>query len=429
MDMSTSKAQRAEIEALLGAGQSRARKIFRWRNLLLLLVIAGAGYGGWRYYAPATPVQANNFVTAPVTQANMTIKVTATGTVQPTNKVDISSELSGTVRAVKVDFNSFVKKGDVLAELDMVKLTASVENSRARLNIALAAVEEAKISLDANQKIYERKRQLTERNFSSIQDTENAKATYDRSVVSLENAKANVEAARAQLKLDETNLARTRITSPIDGVILMRKVDPGQTVASSLQAPVLFTIAEDLKRMEIQVDVDEADVGKVKEGDKASFSVDAYPNRKFEAQVRMLRYGSEVVQGVVTYKAVLTTDNTALLLRPGMTATAEITVEQISNALTVLNQALRYQPPRNDTQANERSFLQRILPGPRPAFRAASQQRTTNGATRIWVLRDGQPAPVRVVTGSSDGQRTQILRSELKAGDLAIVDNATRRNR
>ena len=179
--------------------------------------------------------------------------------------------------------------------------------------------------------------------------------------------------------------------------------------------------------MEVQVDVDEADVGRVREAQKAAFSVDAYPDKKYDAQIRMLRYGSEVVQGVVTYKAVLTTDNSALQLLPGMTATAEIVVEQLKDALTVPNQALRFQPPQIVAPAQNRTLLDRLLPSPRPQFRPASQQRATGAAARIFVLRDGQALPVRVTVGSSDGLRTQIVRGDLQAGDAVIVDTAQRR--
>jgi HlyD family secretion protein len=213
--------------------------------------------------------------------------------------------------------------------------------------------------------------------------------------------------------------------SPINGVVLKRNVDPGQTVASSLQAPVLFTIAENLKQMEIQVDVDEADVGKVNEGQQGTFSVDAYPDRKFEARIRELRFGSEVVQGVVTYKAVLSTDNSDLLLRPGMTATAEIVVQMVTKALTVPNSALRYTPPARESTEQNTSLLRklRLLPGRRP-FRPASQ-REGGPKRRVWVLENGAPAPVPVVVGASDGQRTEILEGEIKEGQGVIVDSTT----
>jgi HlyD family secretion protein len=307
-------------------------------------------------------------------------------------------------------------------------LQASLESSKARLSAARAVVRDAMVSQEERKAVYERRKSLQTHNAASAQDVDTARAAYERAIVAIEAAQANVEMSEAQLRLDETNLARARIVSPIDGVVLMRKVDPGQTVASSLQAPVLFTIAEDLRRMEIQVDVDEADVGRVKESQTALFTVDAYPNRKFPAQIRMVRFGSEVVQGVVTYKAVLTTDNGDLSLRPGMTATAEVVVEQIRNALTVPNQALRFQMPQQNNRVQGQSWLSRLLPrsGP-PQFRPPSAQRSTAAAGRIFVLRDRQPVAVRVAVGPSDGQVTQIVRGEIAEGDSVIIDATQRR--
>ncbi len=347
---------------------------------------------------------------------------------QPTNKVDISSELSGVMREVRVDYNSKVRAGDVLAVLDSVKLIAAVENSRARLGIAQASHKDALIQLEERTINWDRKRRLAETSAGSATDRDIAKAAYESAIVAVETAKANIQAAQAQLKLDETNLNRSQIVSPINGVVLMRKVDPGQTVASSLQAPVLFTIAEDLTRMEVQVDIDEAAVGGVKEGQTATFSVDAFPDRRFEAKIRMVRYGSEIVQGVVTYKAILATENREMLLRPGMTATADIVIADIPDALTVPNQALRFIPPQEERSAPSRGFLESILPGRRPSFRPPSAPRTAQGSNRtVHILRDGQPAPVQVVIGASDERRTQIVRGSLNAGDNVIIDTARRR--
>ncbi len=421
--------KKPEIEALLGVRQSWLQRMVNLRNLLVLCILGAAAYGVWRYQAANNaPRIAYSFVTEKVTRAELTVKVTATGTVQPTNKVDVSSELSGVIRAVHVDFNTFVRKGDLLTELDTTRLQASLESSKARLSAARAAVRDAMVSQEERKAVYERRKSLQSHNAASAQDVDTARSAYERAMVAIDAAKANVEMAEAQVRLDETNLSRARIVSPIDGVVLMRKVDPGQTVASSLQAPVLFTIAEDLRRMEIQVDVDEADVGRVKEAQNALFTVDAYPNRKFPAQIRMVRFGSEVVQGVVTYKAVLTTDNADLSLRPGMTATSEIVVEQIRSALTVPNQALRFQMPQQNNQAQSQSWLSRLLPrsGP-PQFRPPSAQRSTAASGRVFVLRDRQPVAVRIAVGPSDGQMTQILRGELAEGDSVIIDASQRR--
>ena len=301
-----------------------------------------------------------SFVVEPASRVDLTVIITATGSVQPTNQVDVSSELSGTIRSVFVDFNSPVKVGQVLAELDTDKLKATLNSSRAKLASAKAKVLDAEATLVEKKLVYERKKTLATSRVSSQQDLDTAKAAYDRAIAGVESAKADVGVAEADVELNETNLVKSRIVSPINGVVLKRNVDPGQTVASSLQAPVLFTIAEDLTQMEVQVDVDEADVGKVKEGQQGTFSVDAYPDRKFQARIRELRYGSEVVQGVVTYKAVLSTDNSELLLRPGMTATAEIIVQQVTKALTVPNAALRYSPPARQSSEQKTSLLRRL---------------------------------------------------------------------
>jgi HlyD family secretion protein len=251
-----------------------------------------------------------------------------------------------------------------------------------------------------------------------------AQAAYDRAIASLDSARADLGVSEADLKINETNFEKARIVSPIRGVVLSRAVEPGQTVASSLQAPVLISIAEDLTKMELQVDVDEADVGKVKKGQKAEFSVDAFPDRKFPAAIEELRYASEVVQGVVTYKAILGVDNSELLLRPGMTATAEITVTEVKDALLVPNAALRYAPQASNAPAEQTSLLRRILPGP-PRFRAPSARQETGASRTIWVMRDGVPQSVPVEIGSSDGKVTEIVKGELEVGQAVIIDETT----
>jgi HlyD family secretion protein len=382
---------------------------------MLLWVVLSSGSGS-----------AVRYVSEPVARGNLTVIVTATGSVQPTNQVDISSELSGTVRKVNVDFNSEVKVGQVLAELDTDKLVATVESSKARVTAAKAKVEETDATRIEKERDLARKSALAERKVISALDLDTARAAHDRAVAALASARADVGVAQAELRLNETNLAKARITSPINGVVLKRNVDPGQTVASSLQAPVLFSIAEDLRQMEIQVDVDEADVGKVKEGQKATFAVDAYPDRKFSAQIRELRYGSEVVQGVVTYKAVLSTDNAELLLRPGMTATAEIAVQHVEGALLVANAALRFSPPTDVGSGQGGGLLQRLLPG-RPRFRPASRRDEAGTDRTVWVLRNGQPSAIAVGIGASDGRRTEVLKGDLSAGQAVLTDAVANR--
>jgi HlyD family secretion protein len=267
---------------------------------------------------------------------------------------------------------------------------------------------------------WSRKQALSDRRVVALQDLDAAQAAFHRAEAMLASAQADVQAAEADLKLEETNLGKTCICSPIDGTVLARNVDPGQVVAASLQAPVLFTIAEDLSSMEVQVDVDEADVGKVREGQQATFTVDAYPDRKFAAEIKQLRYGSEVIQGVVTYKAVLTAENDDLLLRPGMTATAEIVVQSASDVLSISNEALRYAPPVEEQ--DNRSFLEKLLPG-RPRFRSSSPQQADGPERTVWLLTEnGAAEEVKVKIGISDGRRTQLVEGGMKAGDKVIVE-------
>ncbi len=417
MNKPVSPTERLSIEAVLRMGSTRVGGVKLWSlvvpgvialPLLLWLVVIGSS---------GTPTK---YLTDPATRGALTVLVTATGSVQPTNQVDVSSELSGIVRNVLVDYNSPVKIGQVLAELDTDKLKATVDNSRAKLVAAKAKVAEAEETVIEKEQDYNRKANLVEKHITSTLTFEVARALFRRALAVRESARADVAVAEADLNLNETNLAKAAIRSPINGVVLARNVDPGQTVASSFQAPVLFSIAEDLTQMEIQVDVDEADVGKVKEGHTATFTVDAYPDRKFQAQIRELRFGSQVVQGVVTYKAVLTTDNSQLLLRPGMTATAEIAVQSVDDALLVANAALRFSPPREESAQQSPGLLKRLLPG-RPPFRPASSREESGPKRILWTLKNGTPASVDVVIGATDGKRTQILKGDIEPGTPIIV--------
>ncbi len=279
MNKAVDPKERLDVQAILGMDTSSAtswmqRRELKWAAVVLVgLLLAGLI---WWLSSSKNGV---NYVTEPVTRGDLTVIVTATGSIQPTNKVDVSSELSGTVRKVLVDYNSTVKAGEILAELDTDKLKATVNSSRAKVEAAKAKVQEAQATVVEKERDVERKKKLAGNQAISAQDLDQSQSAYDRAVASLASARADIDAAQADLNLNETNLSKATIRSPINGVVLTRNVDPGQTVASSLQAPVLFSIAEDLKKMEVRVDVDEADVGKVKVGQNATFSVDAYPDQ------------------------------------------------------------------------------------------------------------------------------------------------------
>jgi HlyD family secretion protein len=417
--------EQADVEAVLGLekrGKSGLTRFGRWFWLLALVGLAGGAVFWWS----SSTRTAMRYTSEPATRGKLTVIVTATGSVQPVNKVDVSSELSGTVRKVLVDYNSVVTPGQVLAELDTEKLVAIVENSRAKLQAAVAQVAIAEATEAETQQEYERKQVLFSKHIASDHDVEAAHAAHRRAVATLDSAKAQVSVARSDLQLNDINVAKATIRSPINGVILKRSVDPGQTVAATLQAPVMFTIAEDLRQMELQVDVDEADVGKIDVGQNAMFGVDAHPDRKFPARIRDIRYGSETVQGVVTYKAVLTIDNTELLLRPGMTATAEIVARQVENALLVPNAALRFSPPAEKPDQQKTSLLRRLLPGP-PRFRAESKPDDTGANRTIWILQDGIPVAVPVVVDATDGRNTVVIGGKLTEGQQVIVDATTAR--
>lgn len=415
--------ERQDVATILSkaAGSASQRWLARPKSWLIVASVLALAVLAWSFRGSSPAVR---YVSEPATRGGLVVTVTATGSVQPTTKVDVSSELSGTVRKVLVDYNSTVKAGQTLAVLDVDKLTATRDSSAAKLVAAKAKVADADAAAVEKRRDLARKVALSSKNVLSTHDLDAAQAAHDRAVATAASARAEVLVAEAELRLNETNLAKANIVSPISGIVLKRSVDPGQTVASSLQAPILFSIAEDLRQMELQVDVDEADVGKVKVGQRATFGVDAYPDRKFPATIKDVRYASETIQGVVTYKAVLDIDNAEMLLRPGMTATAEIRVMEVADALLVSNQALRYAPPVS--QSSNRSFLQRLIGG-RPQFRSASQREQAGPSRTLWVLRDGKPAAVTVAIGVSDGKRTVIESGELKAGDAVIIEQVAAR--
>lgn len=414
--------ERTDIQAILGLGAAQPSRWIRYRRQFVAVAVIAALALLAAYWLLGGSANGVTYVTEPVTRGNLTVIVTATGSVQPTKKVDVSSELSGTIRNVLVDYNSPVKAGQLLAELDTTKLSATLNSSRAKLAAAKAKVAEAEVTLQEKERDFARNKALMPDRAVSQKDHDQALAARDRAVTSLESARADVTVAEADVQVDETNLRKASIISPTNGVVLTRSIDPGSTVAASLSAPTLFTIAEDLRKMEVRVDVDEADVGQVQEGQIATFSVDAFPNRKFPARIRYIRYSSETTNNVVTYKAILDVDNSELLLRPGMTATAEIKVKEVQDALLVPNAALRYSPPA--TEADTGSLLSRILPGP-PKFRAAAPREETGQNRTVWVLRDGTPVALHIVIGASDGKRTEVQSGDLQPGQAVILDQKT----
>ncbi|MGD2075999.1 MAG: efflux RND transporter periplasmic adaptor subunit [Gammaproteobacteria bacterium] len=423
--MQTSQQQAAPAGLDLGSPRRPAGRLIRWLLAGLFALAAAALLFQWLGPAGGGGVR---YRTVEAQHGDLTVTVTATGSVQPTNVVDISSELSGIIRTVQVDYNDRVEVGQVLAELDTDKLEAEVAHSRATLLARKADVEEAEARVAEKQSEYERIRRLQAKNFSSQADLDTARAAYQTALAALASARAEVEVAEANLDVDETNLRKACICSPIDGIVLSRQVEPGQTVASSLQAPVLFTLAEDLTQMELEVDIDEADIGKVRDGQQASFTVEAFPARELPATITELRYAPETVDGVVTYKAVLAIDNSDMLLRPGMTATAEITVAHIEDALLVPNAALRFAPPGQESAPEPGGILRKIFPHRPQRPRSRAPAAGEHGERLLWLLSDGEPHAVTVTPGESDGEMTRILAGGVEAGDAVIVDAVAPRN-
>ncbi|MBP2558972.1 HlyD family secretion protein [Neorhizobium galegae] len=421
-DPATKTSGTPDLAAILAAsGNQRKKRRWIWPTVLIVLVAAAAV--AYSYFGSSGPRY--DYTTQPAKSGGLSVIVTATGSVQPTDQVDISSELSGTVRKVNVSYNSAVKQGDVLAELDTNKQEADVQSARAQLASAKANVLKAEAEAASAKNSLDRLTGLVSNRISTQQELDAAKFTYDSALATKAVNEASVLSAEANLRLSELNLLKLKIVSPIDGIVLTRDVDPGATVASSLNAPVLFTIAGDLKRMELQVAVDEADVGHVREGQTAKFSVDAYPDRNFPATIQAVRFASETVSNVVTYKAILTVDNADLLLRPGMTATADITVQSVTDALLVPNAALRYSPPT--TARSRGNFLTRLFTPPRPRGNRGGDATSSTGRA-VWVLRAGVPTRVQVETGPTDGQFTVLKSGEVKQGDLLITDAVARAN-
>lgn len=383
------------------------------------------------------------YTTQDVTRGDLTVTVTATGNLEPRNQVDIGSELSGTIRNVAVDVNDTVTAGQVLTKLDTSRLEAqvlqaqsSLASSEARVLQSVAGTKEARANLARLQKV----RELSNNKLPSQQDMDVAESAVAQAEGEEAAARAAVAQAKANLDAVKTDLGKTDIKSPINGIVLVRSVEPGQTVAASLQAPVLFTLAEDLKKMELHVAVDEADIGSVEVGQKATFTVDAFPNRQFHATITRVDFASNNTQksassgssqssggssatstGVVTYETVLEVDNSELLLRPGMTATAEIVTTNIQDAVLVPNAALRFTPegvevPGQPNAQQSRGALSALMPSmPRRFF--GGQQRGGGRMGRIWVLENGKPELAIFRPGATDGRVTQVLeRGQMPTG-------------
>ncbi|MGO4914757.1 efflux RND transporter periplasmic adaptor subunit [Pseudogemmobacter sp. W21_MBD1_M6] len=411
--------EKIDIDRLLAEGAERTWHPLRIAAVLALVV---ASLAGWYLMTRTDSGGAARYTTQVLQRGTLTTTVTAVGTVEPTSKVEVSSELSGTIRTVEVNDNDQVTRGQVLARLDTTALEAGLAHSRATLAARKARVTEAEATRTEMQAAYLRADSLFQRGVTTLEVYIGSEAALRRAEAALASAEADVAVAEADVQLNEANLAKACICAPIDGLVLDRNVDAGQIVAASLSAPVLFTLAEDLRRMELRVDVDEADIGRVAVGNSAEFSVEAFQDRDFPATVSTLRYFPKTVDGVVTYQAVLEIDNADLLLRPGMTAVAVITVGQVTDALLIPNAALRFAPQDVGGDAGGTGLLGMLFRRPPSTAPIAPNAASVDGWRSIWVLRDGTAVKTPVRTGASDGSFTEFREGELAAGDRVITD-------
>ena len=410
-----------DLPAVLGSarrGRRRAR-LGWWLAGALMLA------GGSKFYLKQMEQSDSpsiEYVGADVTQGDLTVKVTATGTLQPLTQVDVGSELSGLVEEVRVDFNDTVKRGQVLARLDTQRLEATAVQGRGSLASAEARMREAQATVIETGLKNGRCAKLAQKQMCSADDLDASRAALARAEAVVASAKAEVAVAKATLEERETELSKAVILSPIDGIVLKRLIEPGQTVAAVMQTPLLFTLAENLTQMKLQVAVDEADVGVVAAGQHASFGVDAYAMRAFPAVVTQVRYAPETKDGVVTYITVLRVDNSDLALRPGMTATTEIVVHEIKDAMLVPNAALRFVPPAPRAKGDDGGLLGKLMMR-WPSRQASSRPDEPKGNERqLWVLDGNTPRAVTVTIGATDDQRTVVTGTGLKAGMKVAVD-------
>jgi HlyD family secretion protein len=403
---------------------------------LAAVVALGGAVGAWKWLGSSNGAPAWKF--AKVERGPLTAAVAATGTLNPVVSVQVGSQVSGQIKEILVDFNSAVKEGQLIARIDPENFQHRVRQAEADLDAARSAVNvqraqqlQAKVNLMEAERDYERKKVLVEKNFISPAERDKAQTTLDAARAQAQvaeaqakNSEALVRQRAAQLAQARVDLDRTMIRSPVDGIVVKRSVDTGQTVAASLQAPELFVIAKNLTDMQVETSIDEADVGRLRLGQKATFTVDAFPGRSFEGEVMQVRKAAQVVSNVVTYTVIVSAANPQLNLLPGMTANVRIVTAQKESVLKIANAALRFKPPQN---AEEGRTNNAAPAGPRPdrGEKGKGEGGRDGGKGRpgkVWVLgENGQPTAVAVQTGITDGAATELLSGELAEGAQLIV--------
>jgi HlyD family secretion protein len=355
--------------------------------------------------------------TVTVDRGSVVARVTASGTLSALVTVQVGSQVSGRIRKLYVDFNSPVRKGELLAKIDPRLFQADVEQARADDSTARANLAKAKAQAEEASLQYQRSKALAATRILDQSDLDTARANADAAEAAVQAAAAAVEQAKAALDKAEVNLAYTDIVSPTDGIVIARNVDVGQTVAASLQAPTLFLVAQDLRRMQVDTSVAEADIGRVRAGMPASFTVDAYPGTTFQGVVREVRNAPQTVQNVVTYDAVIDVANPDLRLKPGMTANVSFVYARRDDVLRVRNAALRFHPG-----AKLVAEMEGTSPGPHPATGAAAPAGSGPGKHTVWLLAGERAHPVPIRTGVSDGTFSEVASGSLQAGERLVTD-------
>lgn len=391
------------------------------------------------------------YKTEAIEKGDIEALVVASGTLNPVTVVDVGSQVSGRIANLYADFNSPVREGQVVAELDQSIFISRVEQNEANYESSVAALEKANVTYDNAKKRYERALTLFEKDLISYEDKDASETQYYSAKTDVQSAEARLQQAKSQLESSKIDLAYTVIRSPVDGFVISRNVNVGQTVTASLQAPVLFKIANDLSKMQVECNIDEADIGKIKDGQKVRFTVDAFPQDAFTGKVTQVRYSPEIVQNVVTYTTIVDVDNPEMKLRPGMTATVSIITGEARDVLKVSNAALRFTPPLSQKEMEElfRNLRETMMAkrqagggpegtGQKPAFQRAaggspgsfqppggnSQSRSgrSQQPSRVWIEdQAGKLSPVFIRPGVTDNTYTEIVWGDLKEGQLVIT--------
>jgi HlyD family secretion protein len=395
-------------------GEAVLKRIALGTVLALAPIIFYATVMRYRDTSPET-----QYITAPVERGTVRSQITSTGTVRPLVEVLVGSQLSGTVKELYADFESTVRQGQLIALIDPATFKAELDQAQADLAAAKAALNQAQVTLEDERRTLARKESLIANNSISQSDYDAAKTRADRAEAQVLLEQARIAQLEAKLRKAQVQLDYTRIVAPVNGVVTLRSVDVGQTVAASFQAPVLFKIAEDLSRMQVHANVDEADIGRVEPGKRATFTVPAFPKDLFAATVKQVRNEPKVEQNVVTYTVVLDVDNRSLKLRPGMTASVTILLDEVHDVLLVPEAALRFKP--TSSMKDSRDHKSSAVTSSRKAFSA-------KGDPTVWKLEDSQqPSRVKVRLGIQGSEKVQIFSEELKPGDRVVVQATSKK--